>query len=425
MRIPLMSCALVWFAVVGSTLSAADKAYWPTFRGADRDGVSKETGLLKSWPEGGPKLIWKAEGAGNGYAGVAIADGKLYTIGDGPSNANDGDEYLTAYSVATGEQLWATKLGPAWTSGQPTWQGSRSTPTVDGEMIYTLTPQGVLFCHTTKGEQQWIKDLDLEFGGKKADQWGYSESPTVDGDLLLVTPGGPENTVVALNKVSGDKIWSCSRPDDRGAGHSCIVISKIDGRKVYVQTTGSGTIGVDAKTGKLLWTFDIPKVTAVIPTPIVKDDLVFYVAGYDSGGALMRQVPDGNGGIKIENIYPINGDLKNKHGGVVLIDGYIYGDSNDQGIPWCADFMTGTQKWKSRASGKNNAAFSAADDHLYIQFANGTMVLAEANPEEYKETGSFTIPAKSTRPYWAHPAITDGKMFLRVDDEIFCYDVKE
>ncbi|WP_459555440.1 PQQ-binding-like beta-propeller repeat protein [Lacunimicrobium album] len=424
MRFASMSCALVTVAMMSSALLAADKAYWPTFRGADRTGVSQETGLLKSWPEGGPKLLWKAEGAGNGYAGVAIADGKMYTIGDGPSNASDGDEYLTAYSIEDGKQLWSTKLGPAWTNGSPSWQGSRSTPTVDGEMVYTLTPQGVLYCHNTKGEKQWLKDLDLEYGGKKADQWGYSESPTIDGDVLLITPGGPETTVVALNKISGDKIWTSTRPEDRGAGHSCFVISNVGGRKVYVQTTGSGTMGLDPKTGKILWTFDIPKVTAVIPTPIVKDDLVFYVAGYDSGGALMRQVPDGDG-VKIENIYPINSELKNKHGGVVLIDGYLYADSDDKGLPYCADFMTGEQKWKSRASGKNNAALSAADGHLYFQFADGTMVLAEANPAEFKETGSFKIPAKSTRPYWAHPAITGGKMYLRVDDEIFCYDIKE
>jgi outer membrane protein assembly factor BamB len=427
--------ALIAVQVVATALGASPKDgrqglagggdSWPTFRGAGRTASSPDMGLLTAWPDGGPKLLWKAAGAGRGYSSLAIAGGRIYTLGDAPSTADDQDEYLVCFDQADGKQLWKAKTGAPWTEGKPTWQSSRSTPTVDGDRVYVVTPHGVLVCCQTDGHELWRKDLMKDFGGKKADGWGYSESPLIDGDRVICTPGGPDNTMVALDKMTGELRWTTSRPEDRGAGHASIVISNVGGTRVYVQDTGSGAMGVRAADGKLLWTFDIEQTTAVIPTPIVRDDLVFFVAGYGRGGALLKQVPGANGEVNVEVVYPLNKELGNKHGGVVLVGNFLYGDSEDRGIPWCADLMTGEVKWKSRGSGHDSASIAAADGHLYIHYADGTMTLVKASPEGFEETGHFEVPGSGERPSWAHPVVLDGKLYIREGDTIVCYDVRK
>jgi len=404
--------------------AASPAGSWPTFRGPQRTGNSHDTGLLEKWPEAGPELLWQTAGAGRGYSSLAISGGKIYTLGDAPSTAEDEDEYLVCFDQASGKPLWKMKTGAPWTEGKPTWQSSRSTPTVDGDRVYVVTPHGVLVCAKTNGSELWRRDLVKEFEGDKADGWGYSESVLVDGDHVICTPGGPKNTLVALDKQTGETRWTTPREGDRGAGHASIVISKIDGAKIYVQSTGSGAMGVRASDGKLLWTFDIDQTTAVIPTPIVRDDLVFFVAGYGRGGALLKQVPGTGGEVTVETVYPLNPDLGNKHGGVVLVDDYLYGDSEDRGIPYCADLMTGEVKWKARGSGRDSASVVAADGHLYIHFADGTMSLAKASPEAFEEVGTFKLPVEGDRPSWSHPVVLDGKLFVREGDAILCYDLR-
>src|SRR6478736_2714628 len=205
---------------------------WPTFRGPQRTGNAPDKGLLTEWPEGGPKLVWKTAGAGRGYSSLAIVGGRIYTLGDAPSTAEDKDEYLVCFNQADGKPLWKTKTGEAWNEGKPDWQSSRSTPTVDGDRVYVLSPRGMLVYCKTSGEELWRKDMKKDFEGMKADGWGYSESVTIDGDLLLCTPGGPTNTMVALDKATGEKRWAASRPDDRGAGHASIVITTVGGTRV-------------------------------------------------------------------------------------------------------------------------------------------------------------------------------------------------
>ena len=409
----------------GAFAEALDDA-WPTFRGASRTAVSPDTGLLDEWPANGPQLLWQSQGAGRGYSSLAIAGGKIYTLGDNCSTAADDDEYLTCFDQASGKQLWLAKTGPAWKSGQESWQSSRSTPTVDADRVYILTPYGSLICmQSTDGTEVWRKDLRKDFDGDKADGWGYSESVLIDGDKLVCTPGSEQNTMVALNKTNGDLIWSSSRSGDRGAGHASAVITEVGGTRVYVTTTGSGPMGVRASDGELLWTYDIDRTTAVIPTPIVRDDLVFFTAGYGRGGALLKQVPAAGGKVTIEEIYPLNKKLANKHGGVVLVGDYLYGDSEDRGISFCADLMTGELKWNSRGSGRNSASMAAADGHLYVRYADGTMTLVAASPESFKEVGKFQVPGSGDRPSWSHPVIVDGKLFLREGDQLLCYSLRE
>ncbi len=395
---------------------------WPTFRGADRTGVAPDTNLLEQWPADGPKLIWEATGAGRGYADVAISGGRLYTLGDALSTADDVDEYLTCFDLSDGKQLWRSKTGSPWNAGQADWQSSRSTPTVDGDRVYVISPDGKLFCCDTEGVGKWKVDLKAKYGGKKAEMWGYSESVLIDGDNLVCTPGGPANTMLALNKMTGEKVWSTPRENDRGAGHASIVISEVGSTRVYVQTTGSGAMGVRASDGELLWIYDIEKTTAVAPTPIVRDDLVFFAAGYGRGGALLRQVAHGDG-VKVDEVYPLNPKLTNKHGGIVLVGDHLYGDSDDRGTPFCADLMTGEVKWKSRGSGRKSASFLAADGHLYIRYSNGVMSLVKADPESFEEVSHFKVPGSGDRPSWAHPVIVDGRLYLREGDSIFCYSI--
>lgn len=419
-------CPLILPALtLAISATAAAVADWPTFRGADRTAVAPDTDLLEAWPADGPPLVWEAKGAGRGYASPAIAGDRIFTLGDGLSTAEDADEYLSCFDRATGKQLWKTKTGGPWTSGQESWQSSRSTPTVDGAMVYVLTPFGQLVaCLVKDGREVFRVDLKQQFGGTKGDSWGYSESVTIDGNKLVCIPGGPQATVVALDKKSGRVIWACPVPNDPGAGHASIVIAEVGGRRIYVTTTAGGAIGVDAKTGQLLWTYPIDRTTAVIPTPIVKGNLVFFSAGYKRGGALLRQVPGAGGTVTVEQVYPLNTELANKHGGIVLIGDHLYGDSDDKGIPFCAELETGKIVWKERGSGRNSACVAAGDGHVYVKFSDGTLALVKADPAAYQEVSTFKVPGSGDRPSWAHPVILDGRLYLREGDAILCYDIR-
>lgn len=397
---------------------------WPTFRGADRRGMATDKELLTTWPAGGPKLLWRTTGAGRGYGSVTIADGRAYTLGDRVGGAQDQFEYLICFDAASGKQLWKARTGPSWNEGEPTWQGSRSSPTVDGERVYVLTPHGRLVAFSTDGAVLWHRSLPQEFDGRKADSWGYSESPLVDGNLVICTPGGPANTLLALDKLSGAVIWTTSRASDRGAGHSSVVAADVAGTRVYVQSTGSGAMSVRADSGKLLWTFNIDPSTAVIPTPIVRDDYVFFVSGYGTGGALLQQIPSENGDVTVRVVYPLQRQLANTHGGVVLVGDYLYGDSEDRGILYCAELATGKIRWRSRGAGRGSASLVAADGHLYIRYADGTMSLAKASPDRLQEVAHFRVPGSGVVPSWAHPVIVDGKLYLREAGAILCYSLE-
>jgi outer membrane protein assembly factor BamB len=293
-------------------------------------------------------------------------------------------------------------------------------------MVYVLTPHGQLVaCGSADGRELFRIDLKGQFGGKKGDSWGYSESVLVDGDRLVCTPGGEQATMVALDKKTGRLIWSCPVKGDRGAGHSSVVIAGVAGRKIYIQTTAAGAFAVDAATGKFLWAYPIDQTTAVIPTPIVRDDLVFFSAGYKRGGALLRQVAGPDGGVTVQEVYGLKKELANKHGGIVLVGDHLYGDSDDAGIPFCAELMTGNVVWKKRGSGKGSATVAAADGHLYIRFADGTLALAKADPGGYEEVAAFKIPGSDARPSWAHSVILDGRLYLREQDTILCYDLRK
>ena len=421
-------CGLLLAAAVFPLLAAEPgpaTAEWPQWRGPNRNGVSPDTGLLKQWPKGGPKLLWEAKGAGKGYSSLSISGGRIFTCGDGPSTAGDKDEYVLAFDQATGNQLWKKRLSTPWDKGQTNWQGARSTPTVDGDLVYALSATGELVClEAATGNERWRKSYPKDFNGKKGEGWGYSESVLIDGNKLIGTPGGATGAVVALDKKTGELLWKTPVPGSLGAGHASVVISEACGIRQYVQLLAGGVVGIAAADGTLLWHYDkLGHNTANIPTPIVRGDYVFCAAGYGKGGALLKLSAAG-GGVKAEEVY-YNPKLKNKHGGIVLVGDYLYGDSDDGGQPWCADFLTGKQEWKARGSGTGSMAVTAADGYLYCRFANGQLALVPATHEGYKEVSAFKIPHSGDMPSWSHPVIIGGKLYLREQNWLLCYDLKE
>lgn len=412
---PFASMALA--ALFSAPLAAAD---WPQFRGPNRDGVSKETGLLQSWPAQGPPLEWSVKGLGGGFSTVSVADGRIYTLGNMPDKKAAKNpkqlSYLIALDRKDGKQIWASEVGPAGGN-------LGCTPTVDGGHIYALGQMGDLVCIDKNGKRVWARNLQKEFGGQKGG-WNYCESPLVDGDRVVVTPGGSEATIVAFNKNTGETLWKCPiATRHKEAGYSSIVISHAGGVKHYVQLFNGGLVGISTD-GHVLWTHEkLGGNTANIPTPIVLDNFVFSSIGYGRGASLMKLTADGQA-VSAEEVY-YKRELTNKHGGVIKVGDFVYGDTDDSGHPFCADFKTGKLKWKRKdqGDGKSSAAVTYADGRLYFHYENGTMALVKAVADAYEEVGSFQAP-KRNGASWAHPVISDGRLYLREGDYLYCYDIR-
>jgi outer membrane protein assembly factor BamB len=409
-----LSC-FAWLALIHTAAAAGvDRTSdWPQFGGPKRDARSPDKGLLKTWPKEGPRLAWKAPGVGGGYSSVAVAGGKAFTLG------NKGDStFVVAMDQDTGRILWSSKVGPA--GGD-----LGCTPTVDGDRVYALGQAGDLVCVSAgAGDRQWHRNLPKDFGGQ-CGGWHYTESPLVDGARLVCTPGGKDATMVALNKMTGAVIWKCAIPiQDTTAGYSSIVIAEVSGVRLYVQLLAGGVAGVAAKDGKFLWKYEkLGNNTANIPTPIVLDDHVFCSAGYGKGGALLHLVPTA-GGVTAKEVY-FNQQLTNKHGGLVVVGDYVYGDHDDSGRPFCAEVKTGKVVWhrEGRGPGAGSASVAYADGRLYFRYENGITALVNASPDRYTEVSTFMIP-KRDGPSRAHPAIAGGKLYLREGDTVWCYDVR-
>lgn len=409
--------------LASTALWAAD---WPQWRGAERDGKSPSTGLLREWPEGGPKLAWRAQGFGGGYSSLAVVGDAIYTLGD-----KDGSQYIFAANRADGAVKWSTKIGPEW---KDKYGGARGTPTYAGGKLYALSAHGLLVCvKAADGAEVWKRDLVAEYKGKMAGErynWKFAESPLVDEGKVVVCPGGPSSAMVALDAASGKEIWRCTSPalgeaGADGAAYASIVISQAGNTKQYVQLTGRGVIGVEAKTGRFLWGYNrIANDVANIPTPIVKGEDVFVSTGYGTGAARLRIERDGGKWTAHELYFLTADNFQNHHGGMILKDGFIYaGSGHNKGFPLCVALEDGSTKWGPvRNQGTGSAAISYADGLLFMRYQNGLMVLVEASPDDYREKGSFMIPDVNNFS-WSHPVIVDGKLYLREQDNLFCYDI--
>lgn len=398
---------------------------WPQWRGPNRDGVSLEKGLSDDWEKNPPKLLWKAEGMGAGYASVSIVGDRLYTSGN-----TDEAQTVTAVDLNDKKVLWTVKI----TNEVPKhgYEGARTTPTVDGDRLYAVASDGALVCLKTEdGGQVWRKEFK-EFGGKMMSGWGFSESPLVDGDRVVCTPGGNDAMLVAFDKASGDVVWKAAMPSigeagKDGAGYSSIVVSEALGVRQYVQLVGRGVIGVAAKDGKFLWGYNkIANGVANIPTPIVKDNFVFTSTGYGEGGSALLKLKKKGPGVEAEEVYYHKAnELQNHHGGMVLVGKHVYmGNGHNNGFPVCVDFMTGKIVWggKIRGAGQRSAAVTAADGDIIFRYESGEVALVAATPKGYNLKGTFR-PEVTISPCWSHPVVSDGKLYLRDQDTLMVYDV--
>lgn len=413
---------------VAGVAAESDAKYgtWPQWRGPNRDGKSAETGLLKDWSAAAPKLLWTTEGFGEGYSAVTIADGKLFTTGNFP----EGQKVIAA-NAADGKILWATPF----TEKAPKhgYEGARSSPSIDGDRLYVVGSNGSIAClKIADGALVWQKDFKKEWEGKLQKGWGFSESPLVDGDRVLCTPGGKNAMIVALNKMTGEEIWRTAMPEigsrgTEGAGYSSMAISNGAGVKQYVQLTGRGVIGVRASDGKFLWGYnDIANDVANIPTVICQDDYVFTSTGYQTGAALLKLVKDGDG-VKAEEQYFLEAKtLQNHHGGLIMVGDYVYGGhGHNNGFPICVEWKTGKVVWggSERGVGKGSAGVTYADGNFVFRYQSGEVALVEATPDGYKLKGSFMPPVKD-KDSWAHPVIAGGRLYLREQNKLMCYDIK-
>ncbi len=414
--------------LLSASQAEASSPDWPQFRGPERDGKSPATGLLSEWPEGGPALVWRVGDLGGGYSSVSVAGDSIYTLGD-VGRA----QYVFRLKRADGSLVWRVKIGRAW---KDKYRGPRSTPTVDGDRIFVLNTEGDLSCLDKKeGEEIWRCRLTKEYSGmmmKYRDRidWKFSESPLVDGERVIVTPGVPDAALVALNKKTGKEIWKTSMPPfgekgADGAGYSSVVVGQGAGVRQYVQLLGRGAIGVEANTGRFLWGYNrIANGTANIATPVVHGDSVFVSTGYDTGSALVSLASKGQEVEAAEDYFLQPKTMQNHHGGVILHEGYLYsGTGHNKGFPLCLELKTGKVAWGPiRNKGRDSAVISYADGHLYFRYQNGLMVLIEANPREYREKGSFMIPDVEMES-WAQPVIAGDKLYLREQENLFCYDI--
>jgi len=440
MKTKVMLIAVIVTIMTGSSL-AVD---WPQWRGQNRDGKSTDTGLLKEWPNDGPPLAWKIDKLGGGYSAPSIAAGRIF----GMSNRGE-DEVVWALSETDGKELWVTRLGPAFAQrASQGKEGPACTPTVDGERLYVEGLGGNVACLQVKdGKIIWQISMTEEFGGR-IPMWSYRESPLIDGDKVIYTPGGEDAIIVALNKLTGETIWKSKLPDSPageseapggfgggrrggGAGAAYVSVIAIDfgGQRQYVQLTATTLVAVAASDGKFLWRYDKPanRFGIICATPIYHDGMVFASSAYGAGGGLVKLSKDTGGGVKAEEVYSTT-EMQNHHGGMILLDGYLYGASggNEGGALVCLDFNTGKVMWDQRDNVGRRAKGSVAlaDGRLYYRMEDGTVVLIEPSPKQYIERGRFEQPDRSRAPAWPHPVIANGKLYIRDQDVLLCYDVK-
>jgi outer membrane protein assembly factor BamB len=392
----------------------APNAEWPQWRGPQRNGLSADKGLLKQWPSAGPPKAWSISNLGEGYGSLAVVGDRIYVQGTSGSAST-----LFCLNRADGKTLWTASLGPKVEEGRG--NGPRSTPTVDGDRIYALTENGDLACLRTTGREPsrlWSKNILKEFGGSNPG-WLISESPLIDDNRVIVSPGGNEAGIVALDKMTGKTIWTAKELSDQAAYSSCIA-AEIGGVRTIMNFTSKAAVGVRASDGKLMWRYDkAANRTANCTTPVFADNKVFFTSDYGTGAGLLGLTAQ-NGEVKAQELY-FTKDMRNRHGGVVLVNGYLYGFSGYPGPLTCIEFATGKKMWADRSVGIGSLAY--ADGMLYIIGEKQVVGLVEATPNAYVEKGRFTIPDQG-KESWAHPVVAGGKFYVRDQGALTCYDVK-
>jgi outer membrane protein assembly factor BamB len=379
-------------------------ADWPQWRGVNRDGKSAETGLLKAWPAGGPKQVWRISGLGEGYSSMAVVGNRVYTQGQ-----RDRTEFLIALDAATGKKLWEVANGRAYEERRG--NGPRGTPTVEEDRVYALAADGSLVCvNAATGARIWGFNIVERYGGG-VPHWGISESPLIDGGRLIVMPGGSKASVVALDKMTGKEIWKSPGEE---AAYSSAVLAQVEGKKQILHFNARAAVGLQAETGEPLWSYTpVSNRTANIATPIFHDGHAFFSSDYGTGAALLKL-----GAGKAQEVY-FTREMKNHYSSSVLVGDYLYGYSSSLLV--AMKFLTGEVAWRNRTVGKGSVIY--ADGMLYCQGENGTMALVEAKPGDYLEKSQFSI-AKGDYPLWALPVIANGRLYVRDMDRMYSFDIR-
>ena len=406
MRAGVPLVAIIAVAVLAAAARSDD---WPQWRGPNRDGKSAETGLLKVWPPEGPKLLWVAEGLGAGWSSPAIAKGLLFVTG-----VHGKSEFLYAYDL-DGSLQWKEEIGPAWTKTHP---GARYTPTVGGSDLYVLTSGGVVSCYEAKtGAKWWSVDIGDRFKSSPP-SWGFAEGLLLDGERLICTPGGKDASLVALDKMTGQTAWTTKGLGDADAYCAPILVAQGNARLI-VTLTAQNVVGIRADTGACLWRYPFRNLYGDhCITPIFHEGRLYVAAGYGCGGTLLKLATDG----KSVTREWADTRLDCLHGGVVLVNGYLYG-SGDRNPRWvCLDFGTGEAKYEERGIGGGCVTY--ADGMLYCYSEDGVVAIVPASPDRYEVASAFRI-AKGTGEHWAHPVISGGRLYIRHGDALMAYDLKQ
>ena len=404
--------------VTATLLLAASNAIaadiWPVFHGIDGTNKSPDTGLLKEWPDDGPELLWQIDGLGSGYSTVSVANGMIYTAGN-----VDEKTIVTALDM-DGKVVWTAQNGEGWKENFP---GTRGTPTVDGDRVYHESPFGNVICLNAKnGDKIWELNILEEFEGENI-TWALSESLILDGNRLICCPFGKKASVVALEKKTGEVIWAAESTEDK-AGYGTPVLVEDRGIRMILTMNQKAVVGVDADSGKLL--FRHPHETKYdvnVLIPVFHEGQVYVSSGYGTGSQMLKLIVDGKA-VSVEQVWETK-NLDNHHGGVILLDGCIYG--TDMKGKWvCLDWKTGEEKWSEKGIGKGSVTY--ADGLLYGFNENEnkrTVGLIKPNPEAYELVSEFQLPEGGKDKCWAHPVIIGGRLYLRHGDLLFAYDVKK
>jgi len=414
---------LVFVLNVPVVALAGDKAGWPCFHGPRRDNLSAEKGLLQSWPDEGPKLLWTNSDIGHGYSTVAIVGGRVFTAG-----MINKQTYVTVLDLE-GEKLWQSQKlwqslnGQSWqASTQQTWAvpyaGSRGTPTVDGETVYHLSELGRLAAFDIRtGEERWHLELLKAFEAERP-EYGYSESVLIDGDRLFCCPAGARGYMTALDKTTGKTLWANTEIKD-AVGNCSAVMASIDGVEQLITLSANRVLSLEPEKGNLFWQFEFGNKRENSCTDvIVSDGLVFASTGYGGGCILLRPKRGVDGTFSVEQVWKSE-LLDNHHGGVVLLDGNLYGAGHESRGWFCLDFKTGNKLWQSPGKG----SLTYADGLLYCLDEKGTMSLIRATNSKWDEVSSFRMPSGGKGLYWAHPVVYEGRLYIRHSEQLFAYDV--
>jgi outer membrane protein assembly factor BamB len=402
-----LSCIVLSASVQG----AQPTAEWPGWRGANRDGISPDKGLLREWPKDGPALVWKTKGLGKGFSSASVSGGLVYTAG-----YVDRRMKVFAFSTA-GKPVWQVDLD----EGKDDPDGSRSTPVIDGGLLYIISGKGLVGCFDAKkGEKKWTRTMK-EFGGNTPG-WGYSESVLIWKKLAIVTPGG-KNCLVALDKKTGKTVWQ-SQGYDGGAQYGSSIAIDFQGKPIIIAGTHKGIVGVSATDGKVLWSNEWSAGnTANCPTPAYADGHVFWSNGYGKGGICLKLEAAG-GGVTAKEAWTTQ-EMICHHGGYVIVDGVIYGNHENG---WSAlELKTGKKLWSTTDDGGDRTvkkgSLCFADGMLYLfGESDGKVGLAEASPKGFALKGRFQVAGSG--PSWAHPVVVGGRLYLRYDENLYCFDVK-